>query len=41
VAVVLESGLTKHNDVVALLKERHRMAHGRPSGIARRPEPNE
>jgi hypothetical protein len=28
VAVVFESGLTNHNEVVALLKERHGLAHG-------------
>ena len=28
VAIVVDSGLTKHNEVVAMLKERHGMAHG-------------
>jgi len=28
VAIVADSGLTKHNEVVAMLKERHGMAHG-------------
>lgn len=28
VAIVIESGLTNHNEVVAMLKQRHGMAHG-------------
>ena len=38
VATVIESGLTNHNDVVAMLKQRHGMTHGsahRVSLIAR------
>ena len=38
VAIIAESGLTKHTDVVAMLKQRHGMSHGsahRVSLIAR------
>jgi Domain of unknown function (DUF5655)/Domain of unknown function (DUF4287) len=39
VAIVVESRLTKHNDVVAMLKQRHGMSHGaahRVSLVARK-----